>query len=81
MRNVTPGSSETYDVNFRLNATTSYSIAGATMKNDASINIVTNANMNVPLVVGDFFNFLYTTPAYASNPSQVSGTFYIEIEV
>lgn len=81
MRNTTTSSSETYDVNFRLNATTSYSIAGSTMTNDANINYITNANMNVPLVFGDFFNFLFTTPAFATNPTSCTGSFYLEIEV
>lgn len=81
MRNGTTGSSETYDINFRLNATTSYSIAGSTMKNDDSVTYVTNANMNVPLVLGDYFSFIFTTPAWVSNPSSVISSFYLEIEV
>lgn len=81
IRNTTSSSSETYDVNFRLNATTSYSIAGSTMKNDSNINYVTNANMNIPLVIGDFFNFIFTAPAFTINPTLCTGSYYLEIEV
>lgn len=81
IRNTTSSSSETYDVNFRLNATTSYSIAGSTMTNDSNINYVTNANMNIPLVIGDFFNFIFTAPAFTINPTLCTGSYYLEIEV
>lgn len=75
----TLASAQTSTVTIRINGTLSTSVATAVLNNAASTQYATAA-LSIPVVAGDYFQILWTTPAWATNPTAVrlAVTVYIQ---
>jgi len=61
------GTAENISVYIRKNNTTNYLVA--TIGIAEKLRVFTNANMNVPLIAGDYFEVIIVCPAWATNPT------------
>lgn len=72
-------SSETSTISLRLNDTTDYTISNSVL-NTTNPSFVTNTNMNISVVAGDYLHVKWVTPTWVTNPInlRISGLIYIE---
>jgi hypothetical protein len=75
----TLASAQTSSVSVRLNLAGTTAISAAVLNNAAST-VVTNTGLSIPVVVGDHFQILWTTPAWATNPTAVRLAVAVYIE-
>lgn len=75
----TLASNETSTIAVRLNATTDFTISAA-VTNDAAVTAFNNTGMSAAVTAGDFIAIKWTTPTWATNPTNVriSAVIYIE---
>jgi hypothetical protein len=73
------GTTETSTLSFRLNDTTDTAISSAII-NDANTTTFSNTGLSIAVAAGDYFEFKWVTPTWATNPTNVSlaATVYIE---
>src|SRR5207248_2923792 len=73
------GSNETSTINFRLNNTTDTVISSVT-KQDAAAQVFSNTALSITVAQGDYFEFKWVTPTWATNPTglRIAGWVYIE---
>jgi len=64
------GSNESVPISIRLNNTTDYSIAS--VATTAAEKVFSNTSMSIPILSGDYIEFKIATPAWATNPTNVS---------
>jgi hypothetical protein len=74
----TLASAQTTTVNFRLNGVANTLIATGLLHNAATT--TGSAALSVPVAAGDYFQILWTTPVWTTNPSAVrlAVTVYIQ---
>lgn len=74
----TLGSNENGTLNIRINNTTNVAVS-STVKLNASSVIVTNTSLSTSVSAGDYLEFTFTTPAWATNPTNVlfNGTIFL----
>lgn len=74
---VTPGTDEPFSMYIRINGTTSTLIA--TVSTLSNQRIFENLALDIPVSAGDYFEIIYTTPNFATNPEMFSwsGNVYI----
>lgn len=77
--NQSAGSAETSTMVIRLNNTSDTTISSA-ITNDAGVTTFSNTALNIPVVLGDYIEFKWTTPTWGTNPTNVRpvATLYIE---
>lgn len=75
----TLGTGESNTVNFRLNNTTDTLISNAVTTN-ATSNVASNTALSIAVVAGDYFEIKIDTPAYATNPTNLSWNAVIYIQ-
>lgn len=68
--NTTLGSTEQSSIYIRVDNTTDYLISATTQQN-ATNNLFTNNSLNVGVNAGSYFNIKWTTPAWATNPTNM----------
>jgi len=68
----TLASAETFTAYFRLNNTTDTTISSSCRMN-AAVNTISNAALSIAIASGDTFEIKFTTPAWATNPTNVRG--------
>lgn len=75
----TLGSNETSTISLRLNNTTDTAISAA-VTNDAVSTSFVNSALAIPVVQGDYFEFKWAAPTWATNPTNVRvfGQIYID---
>ncbi len=66
----TLGTTETGTIAIRLNNTTDYSIS-ASVANDVRPTVYNNTGLSIAVSAGDYIELKWTTPTYATNPTQV----------
>jgi hypothetical protein len=71
MRTSTLASAETSTMYLRLNDTTDNTIV-STIANNATNTSYSNTALNISVTAGDFFEMKWTTPAWATNPTNVA---------
>jgi hypothetical protein len=69
----TTAGGETSDLYLRLNGTTDYLIASGITFGTTSVSALNDA-LNIPVVAGDYLEFKWVTPGWATNPTGISGT-------
>ena len=74
----TLGSAQTSTVNFRLNGTTTSLVATGLLNNSATT--TGSATLSVPVAAGDYFQILWTTPVWTTNPTAVRLAVVVYIE-
>lgn len=77
--NIGTGSNETSTIYFRYDNTTDTTISTG-VKNDALVTRVSKTDLAIAVTAGHYFEIKWTTPAWATNPTNVlvSATVYIE---
>jgi len=73
----TLGSGESSGTYIRLNNATDYLIASSTLT--ASNNPFSNSSLNIPVTAGDYIEFKWVNPTYATNPLAVGYSHALEI--
>jgi hypothetical protein len=71
MRSSTLASAETSTMYLRLNDTTDNTIV-STIANNATNTSYSNTALNISVTAGDFFEMKWTTPTWATNPTNVA---------
>lgn len=66
----TNGSTETSNLYFRFNNTTDTLIAANIVTATSANNALYTLDVNIPVVIGDFFTFKWVTPAWVTVPGQ-----------
>ena len=66
----TLATTETGTIAIRLNNTTDYSIS-ASVTNDVRPTVYNNTGLSIAVSAGDYIELKWTTPTYATNPTQV----------
>ena len=74
----TLGLAQTSAVNFRLNGTTNTLVATGLLNNSATT--TRSAALSVPVAAGDYFQILWTTPVWTTNPTAVRLAVVVYIE-
>lgn len=69
-QNATTGTTETSTVAFRLNATTDTTISSA-VQNDQNVETFSNTGLSITVAAGDSYELKWTTPAWATDPTNV----------
>jgi hypothetical protein len=77
--NAATGTAETSTISLRLNSSADTSIS-AVVKNDATVNSVSNTGLSIAVVAGDYIELKWVTPTWATNPTSVFITFVVYIE-
>lgn len=74
------GSGETSSFYLRLNNTTDYLISSSIVNNNYYLEFQ-NTSLNIPVTAGDYFNFKWVTPTWATNPTgvNISATVLIDL--
>lgn len=75
----TLGSNETSTVSLRLNDTTDTAISSA-VTNDAVATTFVNSSLSIAVAAGDYFEFKWVTPTWATNPTNVRPTAVVYID-
>jgi hypothetical protein len=66
----TLGSGETSTLSIRLNNTTDTTVTSALTTNNAA-NVFTNSSLSIAVSAGDYIEFKWVTPTWATNPTSV----------
>jgi hypothetical protein len=66
----TLGSAQPSTLSLRLNGLTSTTISSVVVNNGASTSFA-NAALSIPAVAGDYFQIVWATPAWGTNPTAV----------
>lgn len=74
------GTSETSSLYIRVNGTTDYLISNA-IKNDAGINYFSNIALSISVSSGDYIEFKWITPIWATNPTALHTNFSLNIDL
>jgi len=77
--NGTLGTTETSTVSIRLNDTTDTTVSSAVTL-DTAFNVFSNTALSIAVVEGDYIEFKWVAPTWATNPTSVNfrGEVYIE---
>lgn len=75
----TLGSNETSSIWVRINDTTDY-LFSSSIRTDQTVETFSKTDFAIAVVAGDYIEFKWTTPTWATNPTSTrfSGTIYIE---
>lgn len=75
----TPGSAEQSTLSFRLNNTTDTTVSSV-VQNDATTFVFNNNSLAIAVAMGDYFEFKWVTPTWATNPASIffHGTVLVE---
>jgi hypothetical protein len=76
----TGGSNETSTVAIRVNDTTDTTVSSSVTNDATATGPFNNTSLNIPLSAGDYFNFKWTTPTWATNPTNVALAVRLEFE-
>lgn len=68
------GTAETSSLYIRVNNTTDYLVSNAVV-NNATFTYVLNDALSIPVVAGDYIEYKWVTPAWATNPTSVYGVY------
>jgi len=82
INNGTLGTNETSSIYVRLNATTD-TLISSNVKNDSGLAtpyVVSSTALSINVVAGDYFEIKWTTPAWATNPTQIIVLWQVYIE-
>lgn len=78
----TAGSAETSNLYIRVNNTTDYLISSSVVLNSATAQfIVTNSSINIPVSAGDYISLKWVTPTWVTNPTTVSISATITVDL